>query len=544
MPPWRQSARTVRPRHRRRTRRHTMSQGRRAAIPAAAASTTITCPSTARKRAFGMQATTDAVRATGSRRPALACSTIPQQQRPPRQRPQRQVRPTPAASRKHAPSHRSSEQQARRPPARISSAGSGSATERPDDQPESSSNSNIRVSHSLAHVTGVAPHTRHSAAAGVSGVSGKREKARAAPSSGSSNAEVPARSACLRAPNQRRALRNASPASGTSHCRAATNGQRTPNQARIATRLHVPNAGQPRRQRRAGRNRPTPDAGFPANTRPSSPNKRQARGDPRPWQLEQNQQQRTGTRSHGVAVSTVSLTSARRQGGYGFAFENARFRRPDVGYASHVRRDPSSKRSAVLSDSSRTALAHAMAQVNTGWSWASRARVDLAFALPARRRASAARGPARPGQDHPGARARRHAWALGFAAHAVHCRSAALGHPRRLDLRAGPAHTFRFHPGPVFTQLLLADEINRAPPRTQSALARGDGRAPGHHRRRLPRPADTRSSSSRRRIPSIWPAPSRCRIRSSTVSCCALSLGYPDATVRTRDAARAPTAAT
>ncbi len=31
-------------------------------------------------------------------------------------------------------------------------------------------------------------------------------------------------------------------------------------------------------------------------------------------------------------------------------------------------------------------------------------------------------------------------------------------------------HNFRFHPGPVFTQLLLADEINRAPPRTQSAL--------------------------------------------------------------------------
>jgi len=31
-------------------------------------------------------------------------------------------------------------------------------------------------------------------------------------------------------------------------------------------------------------------------------------------------------------------------------------------------------------------------------------------------------------------------------------------------------HSFRFHQGPVFTQLLLADEINRAPPRTQSAL--------------------------------------------------------------------------
>ena len=32
------------------------------------------------------------------------------------------------------------------------------------------------------------------------------------------------------------------------------------------------------------------------------------------------------------------------------------------------------------------------------------------------------------------------------------------------------ARELRFHPGPIFTQLLLADEINRAPPRTQSAL--------------------------------------------------------------------------
>ncbi|MCH9671928.1 MAG: AAA family ATPase, partial [Gammaproteobacteria bacterium] len=30
--------------------------------------------------------------------------------------------------------------------------------------------------------------------------------------------------------------------------------------------------------------------------------------------------------------------------------------------------------------------------------------------------------------------------------------------------------TFEFRPGPVFTQVLLADEINRASPRTQSAL--------------------------------------------------------------------------
>ncbi|HYZ18282.1 MAG TPA: MoxR family ATPase [Gaiellaceae bacterium] len=36
-----------------------------------------------------------------------------------------------------------------------------------------------------------------------------------------------------------------------------------------------------------------------------------------------------------------------------------------------------------------------------------------------------------------------------------------------LDQRAGQ---FEFRPGPVFTQLLLADEINRAPPKTQAAL--------------------------------------------------------------------------
>jgi MoxR-like ATPase len=35
------------------------------------------------------------------------------------------------------------------------------------------------------------------------------------------------------------------------------------------------------------------------------------------------------------------------------------------------------------------------------------------------------------------------------------------------DQRAG---AFEFHPGPVFTQLLLADEINRTPPKTQAAL--------------------------------------------------------------------------
>src|SRR5882724_8445288 len=36
-------------------------------------------------------------------------------------------------------------------------------------------------------------------------------------------------------------------------------------------------------------------------------------------------------------------------------------------------------------------------------------------------------------------------------------------------------HAFRFHPGPVFTNVLLADEINRASPRTQSALLEAMG---------------------------------------------------------------------
>ena len=38
------------------------------------------------------------------------------------------------------------------------------------------------------------------------------------------------------------------------------------------------------------------------------------------------------------------------------------------------------------------------------------------------------------------------------------------------DDRASGQRSMRFVPGPIFTQLLLADEINRTPPKTQSAL--------------------------------------------------------------------------
>ncbi len=39
-----------------------------------------------------------------------------------------------------------------------------------------------------------------------------------------------------------------------------------------------------------------------------------------------------------------------------------------------------------------------------------------------------------------------------------------------LEIKEDGSRTFRFRPGPVFTHLLLADEINRATPKTQSAL--------------------------------------------------------------------------
>ena len=46
-------------------------------------------------------------------------------------------------------------------------------------------------------------------------------------------------------------------------------------------------------------------------------------------------------------------------------------------------------------------------------------------------------------------------------------------------------HDFRFRPGPVFTQLLLADEINRAPAKTHSALPGDHAGVPSDRRRDL-----------------------------------------------------------
>ena len=86
---------------------------------------------------------------------------------------------------------------------------------------------------------------------------------------------------------------------------------------------------------------------------------------------------------------------------------------------------------------------------------------------------------------------------------------------------------FHFHPGPIFTQLLLADEINRAPPRTQSALLEAmaeqqvtvDGTTHG-----LPQPFFVIATQNPVDLAGTFPLPDsqldRFLLR--------LSLGYPD----------------
>ena len=51
-----------------------------------------------------------------------------------------------------------------------------------------------------------------------------------------------------------------------------------------------------------------------------------------------------------------------------------------------------------------------------------------------------------------------------------------------------------FRPGPVFTNVLLADEINRTPPEDAGGAARGDAGASGDDRRTAARARPSRSS--------------------------------------------------
>ncbi|HEX7338601.1 MAG TPA: AAA family ATPase [Rhodanobacteraceae bacterium] len=87
---------------------------------------------------------------------------------------------------------------------------------------------------------------------------------------------------------------------------------------------------------------------------------------------------------------------------------------------------------------------------------------------------------------------------------------------------------FRFHPGPILTQLLLADEINRATPKTQSALleamAEGQATVDGHTHR-LPQPFFVVATQNPLDLAGTFPLPDsqldRFMLR--------VSLDYPDA---------------
>ncbi|WP_440222742.1 AAA family ATPase [Dokdonella sp. MW10] len=87
--------------------------------------------------------------------------------------------------------------------------------------------------------------------------------------------------------------------------------------------------------------------------------------------------------------------------------------------------------------------------------------------------------------------------------------------------------SFKFHPGPIFTQLLLADEINRATPKTQSALleamAEGQVTVDGHAHA-LPSPFFVVATQNPLDFSGTYPLPDsqldRFMLR--------MSLGYPD----------------
>src|SRR5207342_1504292 len=87
--------------------------------------------------------------------------------------------------------------------------------------------------------------------------------------------------------------------------------------------------------------------------------------------------------------------------------------------------------------------------------------------------------------------------------------------------------TFRFHPGPIFAQLILADEVNRATPKTQSALLE----AMEEHQvttegetRRLPEPFFVVATQNPSHLVGTFPLPEsqldRFQMR--------IELGYPD----------------
>ena len=92
---------------------------------------------------------------------------------------------------------------------------------------------------------------------------------------------------------------------------------------------------------------------------------------------------------------------------------------------------------------------------------------------------------------------------------------------------------FRFHPGPVFSQLLLVDELNRAPPKTQSALleAMAEGQVSSDGVRHvLPTPFFVIATQNPLDLIGTYPLPESQLDRFMF----SLRLGYPDADAERR----------
>ncbi|GAA2181200.1 MoxR family ATPase [Leucobacter tardus] len=90
------------------------------------------------------------------------------------------------------------------------------------------------------------------------------------------------------------------------------------------------------------------------------------------------------------------------------------------------------------------------------------------------------------------------------------------------------SHAFTFHPGPIFTNIVIGDEVNRATPRTQSALLEAmaersvtvDGRTHG-----LPDLFMVVATQNPQDMAGTFPLPEAQRDRFMTQ----ISIGYPDA---------------
>lgn len=86
---------------------------------------------------------------------------------------------------------------------------------------------------------------------------------------------------------------------------------------------------------------------------------------------------------------------------------------------------------------------------------------------------------------------------------------------------------FEFHPGPIFSQILLADEINRATPKTQSALLEGmaEGQVTIENQTHvLPRPFFVLATQNPLDLVGTFPLPDS-QLDRFLIS---ISLGYPD----------------